>query len=98
MPLRNGTRMTPRLPDRAPADGGLPAGVASLESILAALRRLAITALDGGHPLVAARIAATADQLEASAWPARPPRPSYGSPPDREAPPGDGLSAAPRRG
>jgi hypothetical protein len=48
----------------------------SLASILAELRRLAVAALDSGHPLAAARIAGTADLLEADSL-SRPPRPSY---------------------
>ncbi|NGM21648.1 hypothetical protein G3576_16615 [Roseomonas stagni] len=69
--------MTGGHPDREPvAPATAPA---SLESILAELRRLALAALDGGHPLAAARIAATADQVEAATWPARPPRPHYGA-------------------
>lgn len=48
----------------------------SLASILAELRRLAVAALDSGHPLAAARIAGTADLLEAESL-SRPPRPSY---------------------
>ncbi len=58
-------------------DAQNPASPPSLESILADLRRLAIGALDGGHPLIAARIAATADQVEAATWPLRPVRPRY---------------------
>ncbi|NKC32357.1 hypothetical protein [Falsiroseomonas selenitidurans] len=54
-------------------------GAGSLESILAALRALAVQALDAGHPLAAVRIAGTADRLEAEAWPL-PSRPGYGPP------------------
>jgi hypothetical protein len=45
-----------------------------LEDVVAALRRLAVAALDAGHPLSAARIASTADVVEAEAGvlPARP--------------------------
>jgi hypothetical protein len=56
----------------------------TLEGVLAELRRLAVVALDAGHPLAAAQIATTADRVEANAWPSLPARPSY-------------LSAAPRR-
>jgi len=49
----------------------------TLENILADLRRLAITALDGGHPLLAAKIASTADEVEVATWPPRPPRTRY---------------------
>ncbi len=49
----------------------------TLEGVVSELRRLALAALDAGHPLAAAEIAGTADRLEARAWPARPPRPNY---------------------
>jgi hypothetical protein len=52
----------------------------SLEAIVAALRRLALDALNAGEPLAAARIAATADRIDAEAWPESPPRPGYRRP------------------
>jgi len=51
--------------------------IATLESVVSELRRAAITALDAGHPLVAAEIAGMADRVEARAWPSRWPRPNY---------------------
>jgi hypothetical protein len=59
------------LPD---AGAGAPR---TLEDVIAELRRVAIWALDAGHPIAAARIATTADLLAAEAWPPRPPRPAY---------------------
>ncbi|MGG5811895.1 hypothetical protein [Falsiroseomonas sp. CW058] len=55
----------------------------TLEGVVAALRRLAITALDAGHPMAAAQIAGTADRVEAEAWPPLPARPDYRAPPRR---------------
>ena len=52
----------------------LPPGV---EGIIASLRELAVSALDAGHPMIAARIAGTADRVEAEAMMRLPPRPDY---------------------
>jgi hypothetical protein len=49
----------------------------ALSAIVAELRRLAVAALDAGHPLAAAEIAGAADRLEIRGWP---PRPDYGPP------------------
>ena len=59
----------------------LEAAVAAptLEAVLGELRRLAILALDAGHPLAAAQIATTADRVEAEARRDLPPRPRYGA-------------------
>ena len=54
----------------------------SVEGIVASLRELAVTALDAGHPMIAARIAGTADRVEAEALLALPPRPDYGRKPE----------------
>lgn len=68
-------------PER-PSGDAAPAGPAvaapTLEAVLGELRRLAILALDAGHPLAAARIATTADRVEAEARRDLPPRPRYG--------------------
>lgn len=92
--MRNVTAMKRSDTDCIPQANTPPPAAPSLETILAELRRLAIGALDGGHPLVAAKIAATADQVEAAAWPPRPPRPRYGAgraaqaaPPAEDTPP-----------
>ncbi len=45
----------------------------ALDAVVAALRQLAVSALDAGEPLAAARIAATADRIEAEAVPELPP-------------------------
>jgi hypothetical protein len=59
------------------AEGAAEARGNTLEEVVAGLRRLAMVALDAGHPLVAAQIASTADRVEAETWPL-PPRPRYG--------------------
>ncbi len=65
----------------AVAAPALEAAVAAptLEAVLGELRRLAILALDAGHPLAAAQIATTADRVEAEARRDLPPRPRYGA-------------------
>lgn len=64
----------------APESGGEPGSATSgLEEIVAALRRLAVAALDAGHPVAAAQIAGTADRVEIEAVRSLPQRPSYGS-------------------
>jgi hypothetical protein len=72
--------MVEHLPTVGSDEVPLPIAAMPLETILAELRRLAVAALDGGHPVVAARIAAAADQVEADSWPVRlrytPPRPA----------------------
>ena len=90
--LRNGAPMKRLDTDCIPPVNAPPPAAPSLETILAELRRLAIGALDGGHPVVAARIAAVADQVEAAAWPPRPPRPRYGA--GRAAPPAEETPSA----
>lgn len=90
--LRNGAPMKRLDTDCIPPVNTPPPAAPSLETILAELRRLAIGALDGGHPVVAARIAAVADQVEAAAWPPRPPRPRYGT--GRAAPPAEETPSA----
>lgn len=65
-------------PDLLPGSGntaGTPPP--SLDEIVAALRRLAVLALDAGYPLPAARIAGTADRVEAEAARELPQRPDY---------------------
>ena len=64
-----------------PSGDAVPAVVAAptLEAVLGELRRLAVLALDAGHPLAAARIATTADRVEAEARRDLPPRPRYGA-------------------
>ncbi len=49
----------------------------TLDQVVAALRRLAVAALDAGFPLPAAHIASTADRVEVEAIRALPPRPGY---------------------
>ena len=66
-------RPSGRLPDAAAA------ATPSIEMVLGELRRLAILALDAGHPLAAAQIATTADRVEAEARRDLPPRPRYGA-------------------
>jgi hypothetical protein len=60
--------------ERSPGDA--PAAP-TLDTVLGELRRLAILALDAGHPLAAAQIATTADRVEAEARKDLPQRPSY---------------------
>ncbi len=50
----------------------------TLREVVVELRRLAVVALDAGHPVAAAQIAGTADRLDASLWRGLPPRPDYG--------------------
>lgn len=63
--------------DRRAAAGPSSAATPTLDSVLGELRRLAILALDAGHPLAAAQIATTADRVEAEARQDLPPRPNY---------------------
>ena len=58
--------------------GGDRALPSSVEGIVAALRELAVSALDAGQPMIAAQIAGTADRVEAEALMKLPPRPDYG--------------------
>ena len=67
-------------PDTSTHSDGKPV---TLDGVLAELRRLALVALDAGHPMAAAQIASTADRLEAEIWPSLPPRPDYRDPPGR---------------
>ena len=64
----------------APPPTPVPDAAPTLDTVLSELRRLAILALDTGHPLAAARIATTADRVEAEARRDLPPRPTYASP------------------
>ena len=75
--LRNGAPMKRLDTDCIPPVNTPPPAAPSLETILAELRRLAIGALDGGHPVVAARMPPCGPGRGAS-WP-RPPRPRYGA-------------------
>jgi len=74
-----------RLPDdalptiAASEDAAAAAAAPSLDLVLSELRRLAILALDAGHPLAAAQIATTADRVEAEARRNLPRRPTYGA-------------------
>jgi hypothetical protein len=61
-------------PDASGLDADQPR---TLEAVITALRRLAVAALDAGEPIAAARIASTADRLDAEAWPPNPPRPEH---------------------
>jgi hypothetical protein len=64
----------------APDPGDQPGSATSgLEEIIGALRRLAVAALDAGHPIAAAQIAGTADRVEVEAVRDLPQRPGYGS-------------------
>ncbi len=68
----------PEEPEAAPAaPAAARAEPVSLETLVDELRRLALLALDGGHPMAAAQIASTADRLQAEVWPDRPQRPDY---------------------
>ena len=89
---RNDPMMNPDPLQRPPAESieserpsgeAVPAGAAvaapTLDMVLSELRRLAILALDAGHPLAAAQIATTADRVEAEARRNLPRRPTYGT-------------------